>query len=667
MMRYLMACSVALAASWLAAGPSVGFILERSDKTTAKVGWVRLFPPSPVTGTSNIEVIDAVSNLRVGADVLWQRPGEPVLVRFDASAGAARYLARLETSGRVYGPVWRPQAGLVLETRTRLEGGAEKLAEVRDLWRRAVTQGRGFVPNIHLGINPYGASGDVICRLDGWLRIAQDGRYDFATLSKDASFLLIDGRLVAEWPGWHGIEGGLQGQHSGGLNLKTGDHRIEYLNVANGDGLCFSAAWRPPGAAAFAPLAQSVFVPAAEFCVSGVTGDTAVVAATFSWANEVYVLAEPDSLLVGTRFRVLNPANNFTYHWLFDDGTEAEGLNVRHVFTCEALRTVELVVSCEGRKIGALRQTVAIQRHWAQGAEFPEMVLDDLVKLLRETTPDRLQPDDLTRAILFASHVKKRDLLGALAAGVMPRMHTFSGAKACALYQLGFYFQQPDVSRYGDVRLVWEAVVNDTQADVKLRALAGLHLAGFLIHTGIDPIRALKLLDMAVDDAAMSEAERRLKCIFQADGLVLTGHREAAVAAYRRAGVTVANGDTVYEVRRRVRLENARDFLRRREYDATEQVVRDLEWECPLERLELESGLIMIGVYRGRSEGLLALTACQRLLLAAPSDPRRPELLLAMADVLRAIGRTAECAETLKKLYSEHPYSEAAAQARDRM
>jgi tetratricopeptide (TPR) repeat protein len=666
-----MAGCVAWSASWLAAAPVV-FTLERSDDQPATVGWARLFPPATEAAAPVLEVVDAVSRLRVGAEVLWQRPGEPVLVRFDASSGAARYLACLGgkpgASVAATAPPWRPQAGVLLETRALVEGAADKLAQAQDLWKRAAkqTQGRGFVPEIHLGINPFGASGNLLSRLDGWFSLSQNGRYEFATLSKDASFLVIDGRLVAEWPGWHGIEGGLHGQHNGGIDLNAGVHRIEYLNVAAGDGLCLSAAWRKPGTAAFIPMPRSVFVPVAEFRVAGVSGDEAVAPAVFSWANEVHALAEPD-ILIGTRFRVLSPVEGATYSWRFDDGTETVGTNVRHVYTCEAQRTVDLTVIRGNRKLGSLRQTVAIRRNGSQAVDFPEAVFQDLGKLLRAAPPERLLPEDLTRAILLARHVRQQDLLAALANGVLPRMPAFSGGHARALYQLGFYFQHSGVKRYDDVSRVWETVIRDPQADAGVRALTGLHLAGFLIHTGADPRRGLNLLDTVADDQLLPETERRLKQIFRADGWVLTGRRDAAVTAYRQAGTVVPDGDTQYEVRRRARIENARDFLRRGEYDAAEQSVRDLEWECPLERLKLESGLILIGVHRGRCEGVMALTACQRLLLASPADPRRPELLLAMADVLRDLGRAAASAEALKKLYAEHPYSEAAAQARDRM
>ena len=206
----------------------------------------------------------------------------------------------------------------------------------------------------------------------------------------------------------------------------------------------------------------------------------------------------------------------------------------------------------------------------------------------------------------------------------------------------------------------------DPAADAELRARTAVHLAGFLVHSGLDVADGLRLLAENAPDENLSSVERRLKTIFRADALVLQGQREAAVACYRQAGNAVANNDTDYEVRRRGRIENARDYLRRKEWDAAEQVVRGLEWERPLERMELETGMLMADVHRGRGEYLFALGVCRRLLAAAPADPRRSDLLLVTAQICRDLKRDRECKALLAQLWKEHPYSEAAALAKDR-
>jgi Tfp pilus assembly protein PilF len=220
--------------------------------------------------------------------------------------------------------------------------------------------------------------------------------------------------------------------------------------------------------------------------------------------------------------------------------------------------------------------------------------------------------------------------------------------------------------QYDRVPVAWRAVLADPAAAAELRARTAVHLAGFLVHSGTDVPGGRHLLEEQAPDERLSAVDRRLKTIFRADALVLQGQREAAVDCYCQAGNAVANNDTDYEVRRRGRIENARDYLRRKEYDAAEEVVRGLEWERPLERLELETGMLMAEVHRGRGEQLLALGVCRRLLAAAPAGPRRSDLLLVTAQLCRELKRDSDCRALLAQLWKDHPYSEAAALAKDR-
>ena len=146
----------------------------------------------------------------------------------------------------------------------------------------------------------------------------------------------------------------------------------------------------------------------------------------------------------------------------------------------------------------------------------------------------------------------------------------------------------------------------------------------------------------------------------------MLGDRAGALAVLQQAGRAVADDDTHYEVRRRVRLEAARHYLSKREFAAAERVLRELEWEWPLERLNLETGLLMLNIYRDRGALDFALAAAKRLLAGAPADPARSDLLLTLASVQNALKQETAFAETLQQLRREYPYSEAAALAADR-
>ncbi len=650
-----------LLAAWPAAADCT-FAIKRSagEAGTVSVGSVSLWPFGIAPEQAAVEVTGPSGT--VGSRILWARAGDPLSVLFDASEGAESYTVRIAATG-VAASDWAPHAGVVLETRARKDGPAETLGQVQNLWRHAAdVLGRSLVPAIFDGVHRHGPTTDFVSHYTGWFQAPKDGSYAFATVSTDASFLLIDGRTVASWPGWHGVDGGRRAQHSGTIDLHRGSHAIEYWNVTRGGEFQISAAWRPPGADGFIVMPPKAFVPIASFTVDGVRGDQA--AAAFSWEVQRHAQAG-DALLVGMRFRALGASAKATCHWRFDDGTEAEGTDCLHAFSRAGLRRVDLTVQAPGHPGETLTQLVGVHPNWAQIAECAEPVYAELRAEVLGQGLDRLAPTDLAEDLRMAERMEDGSFMGALADAVCLRLSAFTGPLAVVPHRIGFYAQRPGVMQYARVPVVWRAVIADASAALDLRARTAVHLAGFLIHSATDPAGGLRLLDEAAPDKRLTDDERRLKTIFRADGLVLTGQREAALACYRQAGAAVSRGDTDYEVRRRGRIETARDEVRRHEYDAAEEVVRGLEWEWPLERLDLESGLLMVEIYRGRGENLMALGVCKRLLMAAPADPRRPDLLLATARVCRDLKQERECRATLAQLLKEHPYSEAAALAKD--
>ena len=600
----------------------------------------------------------------VGSRVVWARTGDPMTIVFDTSGGAETYLIRISNTGVSPTPDWTPRAGLVLETRSRAEGPVDRLAQLQNLWQHATnTFGRTLVPQIYDGTHRLGRPVDFLSRYSGWFQAPKDGRYEFAIVADNASFLQIDSRPVAEWPGWHGVEGARHGQHSGAIELKRGVHQIEFWNAQTIPGFAISVAWQLPGESRFAILPAEAFLPVAAFRVAGVQGDQTTT--MLSW-EVVHQAQAGENIMIGMRFRALSAEEGVNCLWRFDDGTERRGAECVHVFSREGLRRVELTLRRQGKLVETFQQTVCVHPNWLQMVECPEHVYNDLRdRTLKEPLP-QMAPADIAGFVRMAEKVEDWPFLGGLAEAIYSRREAFTNELASTLHRLGFYYQRPGVMQYDRVVVAWRAVLADPTASAELRARTAVHLAGFFVHGGSDVAGGLRLLDENAPNESLSGIDRRLKTIFRADALVLLGQREAAVAAYRQAGNAVANNDTDYEVRRRGRIENARDYLRRKEWDAAEQVVRGLEWERPLERLELETGMLMVEVHRGRGENLMALGICRRLLAAASADPRRSDLLLVAAQICRDLKRDSDCKTLLAQLLKEHPYSEAAALAKDR-
>jgi tetratricopeptide (TPR) repeat protein len=665
-------------AIWASAAVCVGAQIEfetRPERLTGQssVGIVRLWPWGVDPATARVSVSNDTSAAAACSVLSWPAAGEPLDLTFDRGAGSGVCTVRIEDGPSAPASVaattpWRPTAGLVLETRSLPDGPVDTLSQVDALWKRSrVVLGRSVVADVDLAVHPHGPNGPMLARFEGWFEVPREGRYGFATISEDASFLLIDDRLVASWPGWHALDGsGLRGEYGGEVALQRGAHRLVYLNAQNDAGLTAVAAWRPPGATRFAVMPAGAFPPMARYrCVrAAAPAGPSSAAAAFGWEIEEHAQAGTN-LVVGVRFFALLPPPGAVCRWRFDDGTFEDGVDLRHAFARPGTRQVTLEILTGGTVAGRLTRPVAVRPRWTQLAEFPESVYGRLVAAARRAGWPALRPEDAAAFVLLADRVADRDLLGELAATVHSRLPEFRGPSAEALVRLGFFAQHPSVRQYGWVEDFWRAVLRGADAPEGARAKAALHLAGFLVHTGRDLGEADRLLAL-LPEAIGDETDARLRTIFVADAHASRGERAAAEALYLQAGTVVAANDTAYQVRRLARIENARAYLRQKEYDAAEQTVREIEWERPLERLELETGLLMLAVYRGRGEAPFALALCRRLLRAAPDDPRRSELLRAMAEVCQEQGLAEESRQTLDRLYRDHPYSEAAALARDR-
>ncbi|MCA9129599.1 MAG: c-type cytochrome, partial [Planctomycetales bacterium] len=99
----------------------------------------------------------------------------------------------------------------------------------------------GSIDNFNVYV-PKGRHDEFATRQTAYLLVPEGGRYSFYTNSDDGSRLYIDGRLVVDNDGDHGMV-----EKSGRIRLDAGQHKIvvTYCDSGGGDGLVVS--WRGPG------------------------------------------------------------------------------------------------------------------------------------------------------------------------------------------------------------------------------------------------------------------------------------------------------------------------------------------------------------------------------------------------------------------------------------
>ncbi len=623
------------------------------DGRPGAVGSVRLWPAAPATQVQ----VTPDGGQPVGARILWSAAGTPTEVLFDASSGKPVTIVLGVGGGPAAAgaPAWEPHDGVILETRQRAEAPADTWAQFQELWKASLPiQGRSMVPHIFDGLNRHGPSENFVSRYDGWLHIEQAGIYTFVTVSDDGSWLFVDQSPICDWPGWHGPDDGLRGKYSGTQQLNPGLHRFTYTHVQGSGGTVAEAAWKLPGQTTFSVIPPEAFGLIAHFRANRCLSE----ASAPWWEVEGHSRID-DEALVTVRLRTVSGA---AAAWSVAPAAGGEALTWQGADARVVLTPGQWTV-----RSGTSTRTMAVTPLWTQVDDWD----DARWKAQRAelmTSGERLPLTMIAAGLRLAKLAEDPELTGRLADVLVARLAakklvlgTRSGAE---LGWIALRLQQPDFRRYEQSSALFAAAIAAPGLDPAAADVLRLHFAGLRIHAFGDGAAAETLIT-AIDRQKLSDNDRRLLALYAADARLslgdVTGCRERLAAI----GDVVNPADAGYALRRRLRLEHARDLISRGELDAAEQPLREIEWETPRERLGSETGLLLAKVWLGRQELPFALTRLRFLALAAPDDPHASDVLLALVVTQLAAGDLPGAKTTAARLTTDHPASEATARLAD--
>lgn len=627
-------------------GAEAGWRVVPPPQSPAQAPWVVALPDEADRYATGARAWDATGR-ELGAAVLWASAGEPVLV---ACPPGVAPVTIAPGSG---GPAFTLAAGILTESRHRVDGPADTLAQARALWNRCTpVQGRTLLPNIFLGINPCGETRDFACDSIGFFRVDAPGTYRFATLSDDASFLLIDDQPLVAWGGWHGLDGGWHGEHGAAIALSAGVHRLEYLYVQNGDNPIQEVAWSTPSHPAPAVMPPESFLPVVHARVAGRSDG----GPWWSWEIRGSSVIEGAALAVVEL--VAHDAGGC--RWQLPDGTVVEGDACTHAFAGSGPRTISLVCA-QGPP---LRRTIAVHPCWSQVDEWSDAWTERARAQFLAQDVLAMPPADVLVQVAYAAAIPDRGWIAHIGEAVASAPQRVGREGAPLLARLGFELQHAEIRHYEQAHACFQALLALIPGHDPLREHVALHDAGLLIN-GFDRA-ADGLAQLAtIDPHLLAGADPRLLLLYRGDGALGQGDADGARACYRQAGDVVDAKDLGYTLRRRLRLEQARSCLARREWEQALDLMREIEWETPLERLGPETGLIKAAAYLGRGEVPFARACCRHLLTALPVDASRAEVLLALIRTDLAGHDRGEAVDAGRRLVADFPYSEAAARAKD--
>jgi tetratricopeptide (TPR) repeat protein len=242
---------------------------------------------------------------------------------------------------------WVPKYGFVLQTIQRPEGdNPRKAEEIAKLMAGSKAKyGARYQRQVSEGYNHFGPSDYYISIYRGWVRVPKAGKYQFCTVSNEASFSFLDGKELIHWPGHHTVDRGIRGEVNTLVELTAGLHYLEYYHEEVTLEQMAFLGWRTSADdGPFAPIPESFYTAPHEGVVRGYDGPKGPLV-TFEpvIADSVWPAERSEGQYTRAVFQagIGLPAGT-TYEWDFGDGQKATGAKVEHVYLTLGTQAVTL-------------------------------------------------------------------------------------------------------------------------------------------------------------------------------------------------------------------------------------------------------------------------------------------------------------------------------------
>lgn len=374
------------------------------------VGWVSFTGGGQIKPDgSDIRVV-ANKNV-VPSKVLFVGPGEKVALAFRVIPNVPAYEIYFGNEEAAAPEDWRIQRGCLLETRKYNGGNPNNWKGMQDVLKRAnVVMGRAFVDNVFLGHNPFGPSVNNVNIYTGALICPKSGNYTFYTTSDDASFLLVNGKTVVQWPGWHGAV--RDARHKGQVDLKQGLHKLEYYHVQAGSSQYAVAAWQVPGSGKITVIPKTSFAPVQRVQLRYYQTKSKRGGMADFWAQNVgeALLEGSGNYLIRMKFDNRTSAGvraSGRCEWDFGDGNVLRAISPEHVYFSRGTYTVRLWA---GKKGNVFESKVVVDRDWWRGVLDRKIDnVEDYAAMIEKYNWAEMPSNDLRNAVVFFERLGKKD------------------------------------------------------------------------------------------------------------------------------------------------------------------------------------------------------------------------------------------------------------------
>jgi TolA-binding protein len=208
------------------------------------------------------------------------------------------------------------------------------------------------------------------------------------------------------------------------------------------------------------------------------------------------------------------------------------------------------------------------------------------------------------------------------------------------------------------------ATANPSPPLITVASECRLALARLVLKTSDRTDEVRSLID-AINVPALSGDEPRRLAILRADLALAMGDVAGAKKQYETLTGTPSGPDARSSIRRTAKIGQARAFLDRKDFDAAENALNEVAWQSPIEKMASDWALSRLRLDQEENLPVAAYLWAKRLLPVVTEDGRS-ELLFRLTDLAFAQGDNDLAHKTLSELLKKHPYSQEAAQAKEK-
>ena len=623
-------------------------------------------PTCGLTAADGSDIVVAnASGQVVPHRVLMTGPGDTVRVAFALQGAIGRYYVYFGNPKPPKPAELELKRGVLLEMWAYAGGAIGNLKELQALFAKpGKLIGRDFVPTVFLGHNPFGPQNQICSLFTGWLDATDDGEYVFSTSSQDASFLLVDGKLVVANGGLHPPQ--RRAVRTNKVALTRGLHELKVYHVNTTGDPVIMAAWQEPSAKRLWTIEPKSFAPIAlgqpgmmEQYGKAADADFLPRHAGETFMAEVYYQRYAFEALVKGQ-----GAAKPTIAWDFGDGQTAAGPKVEHVYLRNGPFKVTMTAKVGGETI-ARANRVYVTRPWDRVTESALDPVADHAGLVAGYDFTQADPADIAAAVALFQRagmakavIRAGDALVKRDAAPPEVLQDAVPVYADALAAAG------ESARAVAACLKAAEMTKDPAAGAIVTVKGGrvALAAGEADRAGAIFEQAIKKYAAATTHEAIREAR-----IGTGDVWRIKGDYKKAMEAYDVARPAGKEGDEKLAVRKGDLTRHVEDYTQRKMFADAAEYLELLEQEFPADKLEGFSSLLRVRLEMAQKRYAPAAEEAEVLVRVNPQSNYAPELLMLAAEAYAAGGKKDVAARTLQRVADNYPESPLAAQAKKKL